>query len=95
MSCELVGVNSCQAPSEHAVPLLTVVWHPKTLNPSNPTSSMVEYPKQNHQSTTASMHQEHQYAESANLLEHSGNDHQNNANDVLALFQCIVHRLPL
>ena len=56
---------------------------------------MVEYPKQNHQSITSSMRQEHQCGESANLLEHGGNDHQNNANDILALFQCVVHRLPL
>ena len=41
---------------------------------------MVEYPEQNHQSTTASMRQEHQYGESANLSEHGGIDHQNNAN---------------
>ena len=65
------------------------------LNPSDPTSSMVEYPKHNHQSTTASMRQEHQCGERANLLEHSGNDHKNNANNILALFQCIVHCLPL
>ena len=56
---------------------------------------MVEYPEQNHQSTTASMCQEHQCGESANLSEHSGNNHQNNANDILALFQCVVLRLPL
>ena len=56
---------------------------------------MVEYPEQNHQSTTASICQEHQCGESANLSEHSGNNHQNNANDILALFQCIVHHLPL
>ena len=56
---------------------------------------MVEYPKQNPQSHTASMCQEHQCGESINLLEHSGNDHQYNANYILALFQCIVHHLPL
>ena len=32
---------------------------------------------------------------SANLLEHGGIDHQNNANDILALFLCVVHRHPL
>ena len=52
---------------------------------------MVEYPEQNHQSTTASMRQEHQCGESANLLEHGGIDHQNNANDILALFQWSYH----
>ena len=56
---------------------------------------MVEYPEQNHQSITASMRQEHQCGESANLSEHGGIDHQNNANDILALFQCVVHRHPL
>ena len=56
---------------------------------------MVEYPEQNHQSTTASMYQEHQCGESANLWEHSGNNHENNANNILALFQCIVLCLPL
>ena len=56
---------------------------------------MVEYPKQYHQSTTASMCQEHQCGESTNLLEHGGNNHQNNANDILAVFQFIVLRLPL
>ena len=56
---------------------------------------MVEYPEQNHQSTTASMHQEHQCGASANVSEHGGNNHQNNANDILALFQFIVLHLPL
>ena len=56
---------------------------------------MVEYPEQNHQCTTASMCQEHQCQESANLLEHGGNNHQNNANDILALLQCAVLHLPL
>ena len=56
---------------------------------------MVEYPEPSHQSTTASMCQEHQCRESANLWEHGGNNHQNNANEILALFQCIVLRLPL
>ena len=56
---------------------------------------MVEYPKQNHQSTTPSMRQEHQCGESTNLSEHRGNNLQNNANNILALFQCVVHRLPL
>ena len=56
---------------------------------------MVEYPEQNHQSTTASMCQEHQCGESTNLSEHSGNNHQNNANDILGLFQFIVLHLPL
>ena len=41
------------------------------------------------------MHQEHQCRESTNLSEHGGNDHQNNANNILALFQCVVHHLPL
>ena len=41
------------------------------------------------------MCQEQQCGESANLSEHSGIDHQNNANDIHALFQCVVHQLPL
>ena len=41
------------------------------------------------------MHQEHQCRETTNLSEHSGNDHQNNPNDIPALFQFIVLRLPL
>ena len=56
---------------------------------------MVEYPEHNHQSTTASMCQEHQCRESTNLSEHGGNNHQNNASNFLALFQFIVLRLPL
>ena len=56
---------------------------------------MVESPEQNHQSTTASMHQEHQCGESANVSEHGGNNHQNNAIDIRALFQFIVLHLPL